>query len=404
MNLYRKITNLYKEHPLPFWLIGTILTASTGVLIFLSDIAKNIINKLGYLILFQTQTNIFLILIVLLCLVVLFFQIRRIFYSGKIKNEEIDFDIRGQGDRIIFYLSKDIPEVNIYFKIVNFSIKSIVLETISFEIWDQQPLVIDSQTKNLEILPKSIKEVFCKKNLTDTEAKRVFDKDRYFSGKISAKAIFKDKYTKYKVDKELRIDIEIIVTGNLRPQDKKIYLDLVEATKKLCRFDQWREWSSSALGAQQGWDNDFIKDIDDFRQKVFGTLWPSSLPELERAIKTLAHIMKDTVEIFLEHAKQEGEYWYGVRFYKIDDWNKELYDKLFKEWENWRVKYDSLIFEATKAANWVADAVRKYLDSDFFATKGKFIIEVGPDENLKFTTYRLEYTSEEKKGMSYKGT
>lgn len=55
------------------------------------------------------------------------------------------------------------------------------------------------------------------------------------------------------------------------------------------------------------------------------------------------------------------------------------------------------MIEATKAANWMADIVRRDINPLFFATKGKFFIVMGPYDGLEFRSYFFEYTEKERK-------
>ena len=54
---------------------------------------------------------------------------------------------------------------------------------------------------------------------------------------------------------------------------------------------------------------------------------------------------------------------------------------------------------ATKAANWSAEIVRRDINPLFYATKGKFFVIMGPFDDLDFRSYFFEFTPEEKKEM-----
>ncbi len=178
-----------------------------------------------------------------------------------------------------------------------------------------------------------------------------------------------------------------------------IYADLIDAAVESCQFDSWEEWASRAVSTTMSWDVDAHIRIYKFAQKILGALWPSVLPELECALKKLASEMHQAIETFVEHSDVKDGCLEEERFYHIPEWNSELHQKLFDEYKAWRDKCEKHIFEATKAANWLADIVRRDVNPTFFATKGKFLVTLGPGDDLTFRTALLEYTEEEKREM-----
>lgn len=69
------------------------------------------------------------------------------------------------------------------------------------------------------------------------------------------------------------------------------------------------------------------------------------------------------------------------------------------EWQEWLDDLHDLIREATKAANWVSDVVRRDINSTFFAVEGRFLLTEGPGTDLSFDTYLIEYTPEERQAL-----
>lgn len=107
--------------------------------------------------------------------------------------------------------------------------------------------------------------------------------------------------------------------------------------------------------------------------------------------------MNELVLVFMRHAEERSERIRGVKFYKnITEWNPALYKATFRQWEEWTEDLYELIREATKAANWFADVVRRDVNPRFFAIEGRFLLIEGPYMDLSFKTYLIEYAHEER--------
>lgn len=191
---------------------------------------------------------------------------------------------------------------------------------------------------------------------------------------------------------------------SLHTAQSVIYADLIDATVVACQLDSWDEWASRAVSTNMNWDEEAHQRLFRFYNKVLGAIWPKSLPELECALKRLTHEIYEAVQTFVEHCKpsEGGE---GIlvedRFYKSRGWieNHDEYQELFKDYEAWQRKCQNHVIEATKAANWVADIVRRDINPLFFATKGKFFIIMGPYDMLEFRSCFFEYTEKQKAKM-----
>jgi hypothetical protein len=133
-----------------------------------------------------------------------------------------------------------------------------------------------------------------------------------------------------------------------------------------------------------------------------GAVWPNTLPELECALKKLTYETHEAILTFCEHCKHseaEENILVEERFYKSRGWieNDDVYRALFNEYDAWQKKCHNHLVEATKAANWLADVVRRDLNPLFFATKGKFFVIMGPYDGLEFRSFFFEYKEKEKK-------
>ena len=110
----------------------------------------------------------------------------------------------------------------------------------------------------------------------------------------------------------------------------------------------------------------------------------------------------EAIQTFVEHcdfSKTRDGILVEERFYKSRGWIEDdnEYQQLFNEYKAWNEKCQNHVIEATKAANWLADVVRRDVNPLFFATKGKFFVIMGPYGMLEFRSYFFEYAEDEKR-------
>jgi hypothetical protein len=219
------------------------------------------------------------------------------------------------------------------------------------------------------------------------------DPDDYTIEKLH---LFKDQH-EYRVEHTLSE-----AKDSLKTAQSVIYADLIDATVEACQLNSWDKWASRAVSTNMNWDEDAHDRLFEFYNKILGAIWPNTLPELECALKKLTYEIYEAVQTFDEHCKP-SEARDGVlveeRFYKSRGWiaDNNEYQQLFKEYDAWQNKCKDRVIEATKAANWLADIVRRDINPLFFATKGKFFVIMGPYGMLEFRSYFFEYTEQEKK-------
>lgn len=179
--------------------------------------------------------------------------------------------------------------------------------------------------------------------------------------------------------------------------DDLIYASLVDDAVQLCRLSQWSDWTSSAMATKQRMDDRLIGDMRRFRERLLRAVWPGTNDELERSLQTLAIAVGAVGSRFQDHARLEGERWVGHRFYKTDDYNPIKHERLLRLYNEWTKDIDDLIFLATRAANWMADVVRRDINPMFFALEGRFLLHY--QEGLSFTTSLHTFKDEEKRAM-----
>ena len=188
---------------------------------------------------------------------------------------------------------------------------------------------------------------------------------------------------------------------SLQTAQTVIYADLIDATVEACQLDSWEKWASRAVSTNMNWDQGFHESLFKFYNKILGAIWPKTLPELECSLKRLTYEIYEACQTFAEHcnpSESKERILVEEKFYRSQGWIEDHneYQQLFKEYETWQKKCENHVIEATRAANWLADVVRRDINPLFFATKGKFFVIMGPYDMLEFRSYFFEYTEEEK--------
>lgn len=170
---------------------------------------------------------------------------------------------------------------------------------------------------------------------------------------------------------------------------------IIDAAVELCRLEEWKAWTSHALAPDPHWAVDLPDMIFEFRQRAAAAIWPTEFDELRRATTTLAVLLHDAASTFMEHSNKENHMYWPHKFYKAGGFNPN-YEKDLEEYEAWLEKCFRLIKDATRAANWFADIVRRDINPMFFAERGKFVVLEGPFMDLKYHASVPEFAQERK--------
>lgn len=187
-----------------------------------------------------------------------------------------------------------------------------------------------------------------------------------------------------------------IATDPKKEAVDRVYAYLVDAAVEKCMFGMWERWTQFALEQPPQWQFQWIEKVEEFRRIILKASWPGVLPELERSLQCLALRSDLALKTFHRHVdRAQGEWLIGDRFYRR--YRGVEYDEMRARYNRWLEDCAITIFDATKAANWVAEVVRQDLQPMFFAVEGKFAVTSGPHGNAMQNITRVpEYSDEEK--------
>ncbi|HAT4312822.1 TPA: SIR2 family protein [Clostridium perfringens] len=186
--------------------------------------------------------------------------------------------------------------------------------------------------------------------------------------------------------------------------DEDIYLDYINKWYELADIGNWGVWTSWMLGSGQ--PHIFIKnwdEIEKLREWLFSRIWPNKLVELEHSFENFRLVLNDLYNIFNEHCEKRGEMYYTEKFYRIDQWDEQLYQKLLDKYNFHVSLIQDLVLELTRAANYICDNIRKFINPSFRLKEGKLVVTYGPCNDFSFKTICPEYKGDERTLKPYPG-
>ncbi len=197
---------------------------------------------------------------------------------------------------------------------------------------------------------------------------------------------------------ELWVDETLNETSDKTALAKQMIISsIVDSAVELCRFEEWHIWTENALSPDPNWDVHHADLIFRFMDRVNRAIWPKEYDEFKRSTITLSIVLQKAANKFMANAEycDRRNVYKPIKFYKALAFNPN-YDSDLRKYTDWvRSCYD-LVYEATKAANWFADVVRRDVNPLFYATEGKFSLINGPFQGGSYYGSIPEYTDLEK--------
>lgn len=188
-----------------------------------------------------------------------------------------------------------------------------------------------------------------------------------------------------------------------RQRDDELYADYIQEWEQRANLENWLQWSSWILGGEpQLFDNE-IKRLRDLNRWLISRVWPKRYGELEAAFQNFQRVLDDFLRTFTRYLEPWEDMQVTRKFYKIPNWDPELYDGLLKQYNFHVDLVEDLMLELTRAANFVCDMIRRYILSSFRLEEGVLLIQSGMDMDMQVTTYRTEYQGDERSLMPYPG-
>ena len=192
-----------------------------------------------------------------------------------------------------------------------------------------------------------------------------------------------------------------------KQQDELVYSGYIDEWARRAQLDDWRAISSHLSADTPSLPRKWYKDQKELIIWIIGRIWPGRYPVLESALHNYKAVVQDFLKVFdlhVEYDRDEGEFIRTKKFYQINEWNPEQYERLSKQYNEHENLVNDLFFELTRAANYVCDRVRETVFDGYRLVEGAILMErhsVGFD--LKTVRLRLEYRGNERTERPYPG-
>jgi len=179
---------------------------------------------------------------------------------------------------------------------------------------------------------------------------------------------------------------------------------IIDEWVRYADLDNWEKWSQRIFSFDQpALSVARANELESLKSWLFSRIWPPSYPELEEAFKNFLLVLNDFLKTFHEHSVEWGDLFITRKFYQIQEWDPTLYNKLGNQYDFHVDLVKDLFLELTRAANYICDKVRQFIDPTFLLREGLLIVSSGPTMNLTWELLRTQYKDEERTAFPYPG-
>jgi hypothetical protein len=190
----------------------------------------------------------------------------------------------------------------------------------------------------------------------------------------------------------------------VRQRDDELYATYIEDWMRYVDIENWKSWTSSVLSfGQPRLAVSCEEQLNNLSEWILSRIWPGRYPELEEAFENFLFVLQDFLQVFHKHSERRDERYETVTFYKYRVVEQDVYDKLLEAYNFHVDLVQDLLLELTRAANYICDRVRQFIDPAFRLKKGVILVSTGPTSSLSFELIRTQYHDSERTLHPYPG-
>ena len=170
---------------------------------------------------------------------------------------------------------------------------------------------------------------------------------------------------------------------------KRQYMEtIVTPWSEMIDINNWNSWTYGLLSSgQPTLSSEKLEQLNKTIKYLMGRIWDENFAEVNKAFINFLSVLQDLYLSFTQRASEEFGTMVFQKFYK----NASDYEQAHKQYEFEVYLIEDLVIELTRAANYICDQVRKYIEPEFMIKNGYLLITSGPNINLQEETTKVTY-------------
>lgn len=186
-----------------------------------------------------------------------------------------------------------------------------------------------------------------------------------------------------------------------KQKDDEIYAMYIDKWIELSNINNWQAWTSWIFGGgQPGMAVSQYDNLEQLNEYILSRVWTNRYPDVEFAFNNFRLILNDFLRVFSEYKEKIGtdeQPWYNTeKFYRrLEKWDQKENYRLTQKFDYHVDLVSDLMCELTRAGNYLCDQIRKFISSSFRIKEGLLLVTSGPNIDMGYETYRLEYKSKD---------
>ncbi|GCF10911.1 hypothetical protein [Dictyobacter arantiisoli] len=182
------------------------------------------------------------------------------------------------------------------------------------------------------------------------------------------------------------------------------YAEIIDYWFAKAKIDDWLLWTINVLyhGDITISGNSYYR-LMELRNWLSSRIWSRLYPELDASFENFGNVLRDFLSLFQRYSTCESDgdqvRYEMVRFYRNAIGNPDQYQKSLSEYNLYKTLLVDLIFELTRAINYILEKFRQHIDPLYRLDEGLVLVGDDPFE----APYAAEYKDNERKLYPYPG-